>query len=91
VDLWSFQVPVLSREKRMNKWNEIVEEGHVFYENDEVGCIQKLTDGIYLGMVPKVIKLGPFKDLEEAKKILLLAKADIDKLVEEYNLTLTGK
>jgi hypothetical protein len=75
----------------MSNWIEIVEEGVVLYENDEVGCIRKLSDDAYLGLLPKVIKLGPFKDLEEAKRILVMVKADFNRVVEEYNLTLMGK
>jgi hypothetical protein len=75
----------------MDNWVECSEEGTVFYVNDTLGSIQKVSEGAYVGLVPKVMKLGPFKNLEEAKRVIARAKLDIDKLLEEYNLTLAGK
>ena len=75
----------------MNNWVEVVDEGQIFYVNDSLGSIQKLTNDVYVALIPRVFKLGPFKTLEEAKKVMSLTKCDIDNILEEYNLTLIGK
>ena len=74
-----------------NYWEEVTEEGRTFYVNDTLGSIQKVGDMAYVGLVPKVLKIGPFRNLEEAKAIMALAQRDIDKIMDEYNLTLSGK
>jgi len=75
----------------VNRWEEVTEEGHTFYVSDTLGSIQKVGNMAYIGLIPKVLKIGPFRNLDEAKAVMALAQRDIDKMMEEYNLTLSGK
>lgn len=69
-------------------WKELIEEGVVWYVNDEVGNVQKLSNGQYVAMVPRVVKLGPFNSLEEAKQAAM-DKEGLSRIIETYNLNLT--
>jgi len=73
----------------MNKlhWKEVIEEGKVFYISD-VGNIEKRQDGTYVSYMPKIIVLGPFPTLGEAKQALELNKAAVDNLIEDFNKSL---
>ena len=70
----------------MSNWKEITEEGVVYYVNDELGNVMKVGD-MFVSMMPVVVKLGPFKTLEEAKASLMNKQA-VKNLIEEYNAKL---
>ena len=70
-------------------WKEHIEEGQVFYIHETLGNIQKLSSGQYVALIPKVIKLGAFDNLEEAQQAAA-DKAGLDRAVESYNLHLVN-
>lgn len=72
----------------MSKWEEVVEQGQLFYVNNDVGNIAKLGD-IYVSLLPMVCKLGPFKTLDEAKAAFS-KKEELKKAIEQFNQTLLG-
>lgn len=71
----------------MVKWEEVVEEGQVFYVS-EIGNVAKLGD-IYVSMLPVVCKLGPFKTLDEAKAAFS-KREELKQAIEQFNQTLIG-
>lgn len=73
----------------MSEWKEIIEEGQVYYVNEMLGNIVKLpADDGFIVVYPKLIKLGPFKTLNDAKGILENKRNMIDNLVDQFNLDL---
>jgi glycine cleavage system H lipoate-binding protein len=68
----------------MSNWVEIEEEGHTYYVNEDLGNIIKITDNLYVSCMPKVVKLGPFGTLEEAKAAFD-HKSDVESALEEVN------
>ncbi len=68
----------------MSNWVEMVEDGQVYYVNEDVGNILKVAESMYIAMMPKVLKLGPFSSLEDAKAAFD-RKKEIDDLVTQYN------
>jgi hypothetical protein len=72
----------------MSDWQEVVEEGVIFWVHQELGNVQKMPDGKYVALMPKIIKLGPFETIEQAQQTLSANKDSIDKLVENYNNSL---
>lgn len=76
----------------MSQWQEVSEEGKTFYVNEELGNIVKITETTFIAMYPKIIKLGPFSSLEEAKEAL--SPENQKKLLlhlDHYNHSLTEK
>lgn len=73
----------------MSKWQEVVEEGQVFYVNDDLGNIMKLGDH-YVAMLPIVCKLGPFKTLAEAKASFH-QKMELKSAIEDFNTSMMEK
>jgi len=69
----------------MNEWKEVIEDGVVCYVNEEYGQVTKLTDGAYLSLVPKIIKLGPFETLEQAQQAIVKNKAVINSMLDDFN------
>ena len=69
-------------------WKEIIEQGVVWYVNEEVGNIQKLANGQFVALVPKVVRLGPFNSLDEAKQAVE-DKQGLNQIIETYNINLT--
>ena len=72
----------------MSEWQEVVEEGVVFWVNQDLGNVQKMPDGAYVALMPKIIKLGPFETVEQAQQCLSANKASIDELLKNYNSSL---
>lgn len=68
----------------MSDWVEKVEDGLVFYVNDEVGNVVKTPEGLFISMIPKVIRLGPFETLEQAKQAFE-NKAVLEQMLDQYN------
>jgi hypothetical protein len=54
----------------MSEWKTEFEDGQEWHFHDTFGNVVKMDEGCYVAMLPKVIKLGPFKDVETAKKVL---------------------
>jgi len=69
----------------MSDWNEVVEEGQVFYVHEKYGNIMKLQDNMYVAIVPKIIKLGPFHTIEQAKDVMVNRAEDVNKSLESLN------
>jgi len=53
----------------MSGWESFTEEGVQWWIHEEYGNIMKQGD-VYIGMVPKVVKIGPFLELEKAQEAL---------------------
>lgn len=69
-----------------NGWKISIEDGVEYWVNDELGGITKLSDGAYVCLVPKVIKLGIFSSLEDAQLASKLCKEQkLDLFVEKLN------
>lgn len=64
-------------------WEKVTEEGQEFWINEDLGNIAKVSDGVYITMVPKVCKLGPFSSLEEAKKAA--ENNELDAVIAQYS------
>lgn len=69
----------------MLEWKEVTEEGQVFWVHDELGNVMKLGDNIFIAMMPKVIKLGPFSSAEQAKEVLENHTKGVDQVLEHLN------
>jgi hypothetical protein len=70
-------------------WNERVIEGKLMWESDH-GTVFKTPDGKFVAGVPRVIKLGPFDTVEEAKQAAEDPEGNLDRTIETYNLQLTN-
>lgn len=70
-------------------WKEHIEEGQIFYVHEQLGNIQKITGGQFVSMVPKIVRLGPFDTLEEAKQAVE-DKEGLNRAIDNYNLHLTN-
>ena len=69
----------------MSTWTEVVEEGQVFWINNELGNVVKIDDKSFVAMLPKVIRLGPFETLQQAQKALEVNKASLENLLTSFN------
>lgn len=69
------------------EWKQETVEGVQYWINENLGNIIKSGDH-FISAMPKVIKLGPFKTLEEAKNALLLNQVAVEELLETFNQTL---
>lgn len=74
----------------MSNWTEIVEEGQVFWVNNELGNVVKVDDKAYVAMLPKIIRLGPFETLEQAQKALEINKASLENVLASFNYDLVN-
>ena len=68
----------------MNKWKEVVEDGHVFYVGDKA-TIAKLTDGVFVTIMPATARLGPFDSLEQAQQVAEQNEQSLRKYLESFN------
>lgn len=66
-------------------WKEVVEDGQIWFVHEEHGNIIKLTEDSYVAMLPKVLRLGPFSSLENAKSALVWKKEELEAALEEFN------
>lgn len=69
----------------MSDWEMVIEDGHVFWVHDHLGNIQQTANEKYYSYLPKVVRLGPFNSLGEAKFAIVNNKAALDKLIEDFN------
>lgn len=69
----------------MDDWKEVVEDGQVWYIHEEHGNIIKLTEDSYVAMIPRVVKIGPFTSLDNAKSALVWKKDELEAVLEEFN------
>lgn len=69
----------------MSDWVEVIEDGVVLYVNEEYGQVMKLTDGAYIAMAPKVVKLGPFETAEAAQQAIVKNSALINEMLDTFN------
>lgn len=72
----------------MSSWERVIEEGRVFWVNNDVGNIMKVGD-FYVSMMPMICRLGPFKTLEEAQAAFS-KKAELKQAIEHFNETMMG-
>ncbi len=74
----------------MSEWKEVVEEGQTFFINEEVGNIVKADEQTFICLLPKMVRLGPFNSLEEAKSAIENNKESLNKHLENFNNQLTN-
>lgn len=65
----------------MAEWKKVQEDGQEFYINEELGNVIKAGDK-YISLFPKMLKIGPFKNLDEAQRALVRAS----EMIEEFEL-----
>lgn len=73
----------------MSDWQQVEEDGATYYVHKEFGNVIKLSETAYVAMVPRIIKLGPFKTLEEAQQTIVTCKTKIDTAFETLNQEFT--
>lgn len=66
-------------------WKEVVEDGQEWFVHEEHGNIVKLGEDSYVAMLPRVVKLGPFSSLENAKSALVWKREELDAVLEDLN------
>ena len=71
----------------MSDWEKVEENGETYWINEECGNIMKVSN-VYVSFYPKIIKLGPFKTLEQAKDSLECKAHEVDKYIEDFNIKL---
>ena len=74
----------------MSDWKHTTEEGQDYWVSEQFGNIVKITsaqDGkdYFIGMIPKVVKLGPFEDIEQAKKAVEQSADQIGIWLDRFN------
>lgn len=72
----------------MDEWEVVQEDGQECYVSSKYGSIFKLEDGTYLTLIPKIFRLGPFKDLEAAKRTAISNQKSLDELSKNFNVDL---
>jgi hypothetical protein len=70
-------------------WKEVVEDEQVWFVHEEHGNIIQVGENSYIAMFPKVVRLGPFSSLENAKSALVWKKQEVDVMIEEFNQKVT--
>lgn len=68
----------------MSDWQEVVEEGQVFWVHESLGNVVKSGE-MYMAMLPKVIRLGPFDTLEQAQQALEVNRSSLDQVLTGFN------
>lgn len=74
----------------MANWEKVVEDGSEFWVNDELGNIVK-AGKVYVALLPKVLKFGPFNTIEEAKEFVESAATKLDSVLAGVSDVLTKK
>jgi len=69
----------------MSDWQEVDEEGKTYFIHEKYGNILKLSDDSFISMKAKILKLGPFKNADQAKQVLETVDEKINQLVEILN------
>ena len=72
----------------MIEWNRVIEDGQEFWVNDEIGSIMKTNERKYLILLPRVVQIGPFETLEQAKTLLENDMDRIDKALNKATIEL---
>lgn len=75
----------------MNKWEKVVEEGMEIWVHEELGNIYKAGEGNFVAMLPKVLKFGPFKTVEEAQALLENKRQEMNQAFDLLNEQLLGR
>jgi hypothetical protein len=84
---------VNTKKKNPNKWELIEEsidqEGKPlrFWANEDYGNIME-SDGRFIAMVPKIIKLGPFSQLSDAQRAIVSNDYALQLMIENFNSSL---
>lgn len=69
----------------MTEWKEVIEEGVVYYVNNALGNVMKVDENSYVALLPKVIRLGPFENLQQAQQALEINKAALENILTAFN------
>jgi hypothetical protein len=77
-------------EDQVATWEKVEEDGNTFWVHMDHGNVFKQSETSYIAMVPKVVKFGPFKTLEEAQKVLETCKQDVSQALDILNDKLIG-
>ncbi|MBI2449290.1 hypothetical protein HYV49_03255 [Candidatus Pacearchaeota archaeon] len=68
-----------------NEWQVVEENGQEYHIHEKYGNIVKIEDGSYLVLIPKIFRLGPFKELEMAKRTAISNQRSLDELAKNFN------
>jgi len=71
-----------------NEWQKVTEDGREFWVNEKLGNIVKLAEDQFVCLYPKIIKLGPFKTIEEAQNVLESKGKALENLLDSFNADL---
>ena len=74
----------------MSDWKEVIENGSVYYVNEEVGTIIKTAEGLFIACFPKIVKMGPFDSLTAAQSSFEF-KNELDASLDQYNAVVSEK
>lgn len=69
----------------MSNWERVEEEGNVFWVDEDHGNVFQQGPEAYVALMPKILKLGPFKTLEQAQTVLENYKQRISEAVDIAN------
>ena len=67
-----------------DEWNEVKEGVETFWVNEQKGTVLQTSDGRFIAIVPKAIKVGPFTDLSSAKSACENTSA-LEAALEQFN------
>ena len=73
----------------MSDWQEVHENGQVFWVHDELGNVLKSGEKFF-ALMPKVIRLGPFESREQAQQVLSENRKAVDQVLDGLNTELVN-
>lgn len=69
----------------MSNWEKVVEDGMEIWVNEDLGNVYKLPNGEFIAMIPKILKFGPFKSVEDGKKFVETKKQELSQALDLLN------
>ncbi len=69
----------------MSKWEKVVEDGMEIWVNEELGNVYKLPNGEFVAMIPKILKFGPFKSVEDGQQFVETKKQELSQALDLLN------
>ena len=69
----------------MSEWKETFEDGSRWWVHDTHGNVLEFEDGSYIGMLPMIVKLGPFETPEQAQEALINNRTSLSEVLLNFN------
>ena len=76
------------KENKKAEWKHVVENETNYWINEDIGNIMQTKEKAFIVLCPKVIKLGPFSNVEDAQQAIESNQKKIDELLDGFNLEL---